>query len=115
MDFSNLRGALVVSGIAFVTACGGGGGGAAGGASGSGIDGGATTVAIVPITPDVVTVDGVVAKGPAKGAKAAKTEGPGPGGPANIKESLPARYNDRTELTLAVQPGKNEKNWELTK
>ena len=70
MDFSNLRGALVVSGIAFVTACGGGGGGgAAGGASGSGIDGGATTVAIVPATPDVVTVDGVVAKGPAKGAK----------------------------------------------
>ena len=53
--------------------------------------------------------------GAAKGAKGAKAEGPGPGGPANIKESLPAKYNDRTELTLAVKAGKNEKNWELTK
>jgi hypothetical protein len=40
-------------------------------------------------------------------------EGPGPGGVANIEESLPAKYNDQTELTLEVKPGANEKNWEL--
>lgn len=47
-----------------------------------------------------------------KAAKA-RTEGPGPGGPANIEESLPARYNDKTELTFDVQSGRNEKNWDL--
>ena len=38
--------------------------------------------------------------------------GPGPGGDI-IEESLPARYNDSTELTLDVKRGKNEKDWEL--
>jgi hypothetical protein len=39
--------------------------------------------------------------------------GPGPGGPANIQESLPAKYHDKSELTIEVKPGSNEKNWEL--
>jgi hypothetical protein len=29
-------------------------------------------------------------------------------------EVLPRKYNDETELRLEVQPGKNEKNWELS-
>jgi hypothetical protein len=45
-------------------------------------------------------------KGPAQG-------GPGPGGDI-IEESLPAKYNDKTELTFEVKPGKNEKNWDLS-
>lgn len=50
----------------------------------------------------------------ARGAKAAPTDGPGPGGPADIEESLPAKYNDKTELTFDVKPGRNpDKNWEL--
>jgi hypothetical protein len=28
-------------------------------------------------------------------------------------ESLPARYNEKTELVVDVAPAKNEKNWEL--
>lgn len=31
-----------------------------------------------------------------------------------LTEVLPARFNDRTELELEVQLGKNEKNWELS-
>lgn len=46
-------------------------------------------------------------------AKTAPTAGPGPGGPADIEESLPAKYHDKTELTFDVKPGRNEKNWEL--
>jgi hypothetical protein len=38
--------------------------------------------------------------------------GPGPGGD-RVEESLPAKYNDKTELTLDVQKGKNEKDWDL--
>ncbi len=68
MKSRDLKWVLSASGFLLLVACGGGGGGG-GGASGSGIDGGATTVAVVPVTPDVVTLDGVVAKGPAKGAK----------------------------------------------
>jgi hypothetical protein len=30
-----------------------------------------------------------------------------------MEETLPARYNNKTELTLEVKPGWNEKNWEL--
>lgn len=52
---------------------------------------------------------------PSKPVKGAPVEGPGPGGPADIEESLPAKYNDQTELTFEVKSGKNEKNWELTK
>jgi hypothetical protein len=51
---------------------------------------------------------------PIRAGKAKATEGPGPGGPANIEESLPAKYNDKSELTFEVQSGKNEKNWELS-
>lgn len=39
--------------------------------------------------------------------------GPGPGGDL-IEESLPAKYNDATELTVDVKPGKNEKTWNLS-
>jgi hypothetical protein len=50
------------------------------------------------------------------------TAGPGPGGPSPggpgggglIEESLPPKYNDATELTIDVQPGKNVKDWDLT-
>lgn len=54
---------------------------------------------------------------PPKAGRGGKTEGPGPGpgGVANIKESLPAKYNDRTELTFSVKSGRNEKNWDLKK
>src|SRR5262245_5215809 len=45
------------------------------------------------------------------GAKG-EAAGPGPGGD-RIEESLPARYNDNTELTYEVKPGRQEKNWEL--
>jgi hypothetical protein len=31
-----------------------------------------------------------------------------------LAESLPAKYNDQSELTLEVQPGENLKNYELT-
>jgi hypothetical protein len=30
-----------------------------------------------------------------------------------LAESLPARYNDKTELTLDVQPGNNQQDYEL--
>jgi hypothetical protein len=40
--------------------------------------------------------------------------GPGAGGGGWIEESLPARYNDATELTIDVKPGKNAKDWELS-
>jgi hypothetical protein len=39
--------------------------------------------------------------------------GPGPGGDI-IEESLPAKYNDKTELTFDVKSGRNEKNWDLS-
>jgi hypothetical protein len=31
-----------------------------------------------------------------------------------FREVLPLKYNDRTELRLEVQPGNNEKDWELS-
>ncbi len=30
-----------------------------------------------------------------------------------LKEVLPEKYNNKTELLFDVQPGKNEKNWDL--
>jgi len=33
--------------------------------------------------------------------------------PEFIEESLPAKYNDKTELTYEVTAGRQEKNWEL--
>jgi hypothetical protein len=41
-----------------------------------------------------------------------KVQGPGSEG-GLIEESLPAKYNDETELTFEVKPGKNEKDWDL--
>jgi hypothetical protein len=40
--------------------------------------------------------------------------GSGPGGGGFIEESLPAKYNDQTELTLDVTRGKLVKDWELS-
>ena len=40
-------------------------------------------------------------------------EGPGAEG-ALIEESLPAKYNDNSELRLEIKSGKNEKNWDLS-
>jgi hypothetical protein len=31
-----------------------------------------------------------------------------------FKEALPAKFNDKTELTLEVKPGTNEKQWDLS-
>jgi hypothetical protein len=53
---------------------------------------------------------------PAAGA-GGNTAGPGaagPGGGGFIEESLPAKYNNETTLTIDVKPGKNEKNWDLS-
>ena len=41
-------------------------------------------------------------------------EGPGAGDQGHVEEVLPAKYNDRSELTIEVKAGKNEKNWDLT-
>lgn len=51
---------------------------------------------------------------PLKNPKTKPVEGPGPGGPANIEESLPVKYNDKTELTFDVKSGAQEKNWEAS-
>ncbi|MCI0357607.1 MAG: hypothetical protein L0211_03865, partial [Planctomycetaceae bacterium] len=51
---------------------------------------------------------------PAQRAAAPKA-GPGSeGGGGLIEESLPARFNDATELTIDVKPGKNPKDWDLS-
>lgn len=47
------------------------------------------------------------------GAAAGDADGPG-GASGLIEESLPAKYNDQTELTLEVTRGKNEKDWDLS-
>lgn len=44
--------------------------------------------------------------------KASGKAAAGPGGD-RVEESLPAKYNDETELTLEVKKGKNEKDWDL--
>jgi hypothetical protein len=31
-----------------------------------------------------------------------------------MAETLPEKYNEKTELTFEVKPGTNEKNWELS-
>jgi hypothetical protein len=49
-----------------------------------------------------------------KKATGPTVEGPGPGGPADIEESLPPEYHEKSTLTFDVKPGKNEKNWEIT-
>lgn len=49
---------------------------------------------------------------PMKGGKAKAEEGPSVGN--LIEESLPAKYNDKSELTFEVKSGTNEKNWELS-
>ena len=49
---------------------------------------------------------------PRPSARTTSQAGPGAGG-GLIEESLPAKYNDQTELRLDVQPGKNEKSYDL--
>lgn len=48
--------------------------------------------------------------------RAPKTKG-GKGGNAMagdfFEESLPAKYNDKSDLKMTVKPGKNEQNWDL--
>jgi hypothetical protein len=34
-------------------------------------------------------------------------------GGRGFPEALPAKYNDQTELTFEIKPGKNEKNWDI--
>lgn len=52
------------------------------------------------------------------GAPAAPKQGPGAEGPGGgggfIEESLPAKYNDATELTIDVKEGANPKDWTLS-
>jgi hypothetical protein len=50
------------------------------------------------------------------GRSTGSTSGPGsgPGGGGLIEESLPAKYNDQSELTLEVKSGPNTKDWILT-
>ena len=50
-------------------------------------------------------------------AKARPKAGPGAGPGAEggyIEESLPAKYNDKSELSFEVKKGSNEKDWDLT-
>lgn len=43
-----------------------------------------------------------------------KLQAAGPGAEGDeVKESLPPKYNDETELRLDIKPGKNEKDWDL--
>jgi len=42
-----------------------------------------------------------------------KAHGPGAEG-GWIEESLPAKYNDKSELTFEVKSGTNKKDWELS-
>ena len=50
---------------------------------------------------------------PVKTAKGKPGAGPGGPGADKIEESLPARFNDQSELTFEVKPGANEKDWPL--
>jgi hypothetical protein len=54
----------------------------------------------------------VVSPTPAVPKQGPGSEGPGGGG--YITESLPAKYNDQSELKLNVVAGKNEKDWEVS-
>jgi len=45
--------------------------------------------------------------------RAAKAQGPGAEG-GWIEESLPAKYNDQSELTFEVKSGKNQKDWDVS-
>jgi len=76
--------------------------------AGSLIDNGKYTARGVPVGSTKVQIRVPRTAGKPTGAAA----GPGAQG-GLIEESLPARYNDNTELTLDVKRGKNEKNWDL--
>lgn len=51
-----------------------------------------------------------------RSARSGKAKVEGPGGPGGdiIEESLPAKFNDKSELTFEVKSGSQEKNWELS-
>lgn len=42
----------------------------------------------------------------------ASTQGPGAGD--RVTESLPAKYNDKSELKMTVEAGNNTKDWEVS-
>ena len=52
------------------------------------------------------------AGGAVRPASGPGSEGPGAGG-GYIEESLPAKYNDQTELTIDIQAGSNPKDWDV--
>jgi len=66
----------------------------------------------VPVGPAKVEIRVPRPRGGGVGNKAGP--GAGPGGGGFIEESLPAKYNDQTELTLDVTRGKVVKDWELS-
>jgi hypothetical protein len=79
------------------------------GSAGALIEGGKYTAKDVPVGTGKVEI-----RVPRPAGRPGKPQaGPGPGGDI-IEESLPAKYNDKTELTFDVKPGKNEKNWDLS-
>jgi hypothetical protein len=48
-----------------------------------------------------------------KAKRAGKAQGPGAEG-GWIEESLPAKYNDHSELTFEVKSGTNKKDWDVS-
>jgi hypothetical protein len=72
---------------------------------------GSTYSAQVPVGISKVEIR---APRPARRA-ASSTGGPGPGSSGGlIEESLPAKYNDQSELTIDVKRGSNPKDWNLS-
>ncbi len=51
----------------------------------------------------------------AKVVGAAKEDKDAPGRPPLTKESIPEKYNTKSDLTFEVKSGANEKNWDLAK
>jgi hypothetical protein len=82
---------------------------AAGPTAGAVVQGGKYS-AKVPVGPVKVTISGLKAAGKKKLYAT-------PDSPERdlYQELLPAKYNEKSELTFEVAPGANEKNWELTK
>jgi len=66
----------------------------------------------VPVGPVKVEIRAPRPRGGGPGNKTGP--GAGPGGGGFIEESLPAKYNDQTELQLEVTRGKVVKDWKLS-
>lgn len=66
--------------------------------------------ATVPVGPAKVRISA-----PKFAEEKAGQPGPGPGGGQIVEgDLLPDRFNNKTELTYEVKPGRQEKNWELS-